>query len=314
VRERKSFKEPKSIHKEVVMTARTLLVAGASGHLGRSALKLLAERNSQDRIVAGTRTPERLADLVGGRGEARALDWDQSDTLPAALAGVDRMLLVSTAALDRPGRRLEQHSVAIEAARRAGVKHIVYTSMPRPYEANPMVLAPDHRGTEEALRASGLPHTILRNNWYMENLLGSLPHAVAAGVISAASADGRVGWVSREDCARAAAAALASSEERSAVRDISGPELLTLADVAQALSDVTGRAIRAMTVDVETRERQLAGAGLPAVIAAMLANSEAGMAQGWLAVLSDDVRTLTGAAPLSFRRFLEANRKAIVPA
>jgi NAD(P)H dehydrogenase (quinone) len=296
------------------MAARTLLVAGASGHLGRRALEILVERNPQDRIVAGTRTPERLADLSGSRVEVRALDWDQPDTLRAGLAGVDRMLLVSTAALDRPGRRLEQHSVAIEAARRAGVKHVVYTSMPRPHEANPMVLAPDHRGTEDALRASGLAHTILRNNWYMENLLGSLPHAVASGVLSAASGDGRVGWVSREDCARAAAAALASNEERCAVRDVSGPELLTLADVAQALSDLTGRAVRAVTVDVETRERQLAGVGLPVVVAAMLANSEAGMAQGWLAVLSDDVRTLTGKAPLSFRRFLEANRKAITSA
>jgi NAD(P)H dehydrogenase (quinone) len=305
---------PLPFKKETAMTAkRTLLVAGASGHLGRRAVEHLLERAKGDRIVAGTRTPERLADLAARGVEVRALDWDKADLLPAALAGVERMLLVSTDALDRPGHRLEQHLAAISAAKRAGVRHIVYTSMPRPAEANGMMLAFDHRGTEEALRASGVAHTVLRDNWYMENLAGGISPIIASGVLSDASGDGRVGWVSREDCARAAAAALASREERSSVRDLTGPELLGLADLAVILSGFSGRPIVAKPVDGETRRRQLAAAGLPAGMVSFLVNSEEGMAQGWLAVVSDDVRALTGVPPVTFGAFLKANRRTLLP-
>lgn len=283
------------------MSARTLLVTGAAGQLGRQAIAHLLAHAQGDHIVAGTRNPEKLQDLAAQGVEIRKVDFDHSPAeLAQAFAGVDRLLIVSTDALDRPGHRLEQHQRAVQAAQIAKVQHLLYTSMVRPDPANPALLAFDHRGTEKAIQDSGLPFTILRNNWYSENLLDALPYAVAAGALSDATGTGRAAYVSRADCARAAAAALASSESRSSIRDISGPELLNLGDMAKILSTISGKPITAVPVDVGTRTTQLQAAGLPAGFAQVLANSEHAISLGWFAILSDDVRTLTGQAPTPF--------------
>src|ERR1700722_8416773 len=144
---------------------RTLFVTGAGGHLGRRVVEILLEKGA-GKIVAGTRKPEKLADLAARGVEVRPADFDDPKGLEAALAGVDRVLIISTDAIDRPGRRLAQHRAAVAAATRAAVKHVVYTSMPNP-ETSPVVFAPDHLGTEQALKASGISYTILRNCWYM---------------------------------------------------------------------------------------------------------------------------------------------------
>lgn len=284
------------------MSARTLLVTGASGHLGRAVVEALLASGAADRIVAGSRRPEALADLSSRGVEARRVDFDDDvATLAKAFAGVDRLLIVSTDALDRPGHRLEQHLRAIEAAKSAGAGHVLYTSMSRPHAANPMWLASDHRGTEEAIVASGIPYTILRHNWYFENIAGSIPHAVASGVWSDAVGEGRVAYVARRDCARADAAALASSETESAVLDITGPELLSGSDIAGVLSSLSGRSVSYQPVDEPSRRTALVAAGLPEGYAAFIVNSESGMSRGWLAVQSDDVRHLTGSVSMSFR-------------
>lgn len=283
------------------MSARTLLVTGAAGQLGRQAITHLLSHAPGSRIVAGTRHPETLQDLAAKGVEVRHVDFDMApEELAQAFAGVDRLLIVSTDALDRPGHRLEQHQRAIKAAVQAKVGHILYTSMVRPNPANTALLAFDHRGTEEAIVASGLPYTILRNNWYIDNLLDALPYAVAAGSLSDATAKGRAAYVARADCARAAAAALASTENLSSIRDISGPELLSLADMARVLSDLSGKTISPAPIDAQTRSAQLEAAGLPAGFAHVLTNAEEAIAQGWFAILSDDVLNLTGQAPTSF--------------
>lgn len=289
------------------MKKRTLLVTGASGQLGGLAIAHLLALKTGDHIVAGSRKTETLEHLAPKGVEARKVDFDQSpEELKEAFAGVDRLLLISTDALDRPGRRLEQHQRAIQAAKLAKVQHILYTSMVRPDLANTALLAHDHRGTEEAIRASGIPYTILRNNWYIENLLASLPYAVAAGAISDATGTGRAAYVSREDCARAAAGALASTEAQSSQRDISGPELLSLADLAQNLSEISGKKIVAAPVEFGDRKAQLIAAGLPEGYAWMIANSEEAISQGWFAILSDDVQRLSGQPPI---RFIELAKK-----
>lgn len=286
------------------MSARTLLVTGASGHLGRAVVEALLASDTADRIVAGTRRPETLADLSARGVEARRVDFDDDvATLAKAFAGVDRLLIVSTDALDRPGHRREQHVRAVEAAKHAGVRHLLYTSVSRPHPANPMWLALDHRGTEEAIAASGIPYTILRHNWYFENIAGSIPHAVASGVWSDAVGSGRVGYVARRDCALADAAALASTGTESSVRDVTGPELLSGSDIARILSELSGKAVAYAPVDETSRVAALSAAGLPEGFAAFIANSEAGMAQGWLAVQTDDVRHLAGSSPWSLREF-----------
>ena len=138
--------------------------------------------------------------------------FDDTATLVKAFKGATRLLLISTDVMDRPGHRLEQHRNAIAAAEKAGVEHVLYTSMPKP-ETSAVLFAPDHVGTEKALAASGLKGwTVLRNNWYFENLLHSLPHAIKSGTWYTAAGEGKIAHIAREDLARAAAAALASDK------------------------------------------------------------------------------------------------------
>jgi NAD(P)H dehydrogenase (quinone) len=293
----------------------TLLVTGAAGHLGRRVIAHLLEslHVSPGRIVAATRSPEKLADLAARGIDVRRLDFDDPGTLGPALAGVDRMLLVSTDALDRPGRRLEQHQAAVEAARRAGVKHVVYTSMPNP-ESSLVLFAPDHLGTEQALAASGIGWTILRNNWYMENLFMALPAALASGQWHTAAADGRVGYVAREDCARVAAAVLAAeaTEEHTGERyDVTGAESFTVEQVAAAVREITGRPLAVVPVSDEQLQQGLLAAGVPEFLAPLLVSFDANIRAGKLDVVSDTVARLTGKPPQTLGAFLEEHKAAL---
>ncbi len=185
----------------------TLLITGASGQLGRRVLELLLDAGA-GKLIATTRNPEKLAELARRGVVVRKADFDDAASLPAAFAGAGRLLLISTDAVGTPGRRIAQHRAAVDAAVRAGVKHVVYTSLTRPEPGSPVTFASDHYGTEQALAASPLGWTILRNNVYTDFLLRSLPQAVATGKLVAAAGDGGAGYVTREDCARVAAAAL----------------------------------------------------------------------------------------------------------
>src|SRR5271170_4367258 len=167
---------------------RTLFVTGASGHLGRRVVELLLETGAAN-IVAGTRKPEKLADLAARGVVVRPADFEEPKGLRTAFVGVDRVLIISTDAIDRPGRRLAQHQAAVAAAAGAGVKHAVYTSMPNP-ETSPVVFAPDHLGTEQALKASGMSWTILRDCWYTDYLVPGLAAAVASGKLVSATGQG----------------------------------------------------------------------------------------------------------------------------
>src|SRR5271170_4728369 len=220
---------------------RTLFVTGASGHLGRRVVELLLEK-AAGKIVAGTRKPEKLADLAARGVEVRQADFDDPKGLETALAGADRVLIISTDAIDRPGRRLAQHKTAVAASAKAGVKHAVYSSMPNP-ETSPVVFAPDHLGTEQALKASGVSHTILRMCWYTDYLIPAVAPAVASGKLISATGQGGAPYVTREDCAQAAAAALASTETSSKTWNITGPDLMTYAELAKLASELTGRPV-----------------------------------------------------------------------
>ena len=290
----------------------TLLVTGAAGHLGRRVIAHLLDSQhvSPARLVAATRSPEKLADLAAQGIEVRRLDFDDPATLGPALAGVDRMLLISTDALDRPGRRLEQHQAAIEAARRAGVKHVVYTSMPHP-ESSLVLFAPDHLGTEQALAASGLGWTVLRNNWYMENLFMALPAALASGQWHTSAGDGKVGYVAREDCARVAATVLAAEEGTGERYDVTGPESFTTEQVAAAVREITGRPLAVVPVSDDQLQQGLLAAGIPAFLGPMLVSFDANIRAGKLDVVSDTVEKLTGKPPRTLRAFLEENKAAL---
>lgn len=288
-----------------------LLVTGASGHLGRRVIELLLEAKA-GHIIAATRTPEKLADLADRGIEVRQADFDEPASLAAAFAGVDRLLLISTDVVGEPGRRLAQHRAAIAGAVQTGVKHVVYTSLTRPEPGTPITLAGDHYGTEQALAKSSLDWTVLRNNVYTDVLLMSLPQAVAMGQLVAAAGDGGVGYVTREDCARAAAAALAAPAAGRVTLDITGPEVITYTELARITSEISGRPISYVSVSADAMQNILVGAGLPPFYAEALVSFQTATAQGFLGLTTNTVAELTGAAPQGVHDFLLAHREALL--
>ncbi len=289
----------------------TILVTGASGQLGRAVIAHLlgTEGIQPGRIVAGTRDPSRLADVATRGVRVVALDFDAPATMAAAFAGVGRMLVISTDTLDRPGRRLAQHQAAIAAARAAGVGHVLYTSMPNP-EDSLIPFAVDHAGTEMALRESGLRWSVLRNAWYQENLLAELAPALQHGAWTTAAGEGRYSPIARDDCARAAAAALAGKAEAGRIYTLTGPELLSFVDIAAITASVFGKPVAPVLLGEKEREAILLGAGLPPFIVPVLLSSEANIRAGKFDLLTRDVAELTGRAPVQLAATLAAVKAA----
>jgi NAD(P)H dehydrogenase (quinone) len=282
----------------------TLLVTGASGQFGQRVLHHLLDtlKHPASQLIATTRRPETLAGWAERGVTVRAADFDDAD-LASAFQGAQRMLLISTDALDRPGRRLAQHQAAVNAAVKAGVQHVVYTSMPEP-EGSPLLLAPDHAGTEAALAASALPGwTVLRNHWYFENLLMSLPSALASGQWYSAAGDGRIAHIARDDLARAAATALTSSTGRSTLT-LSGARAYTTAEIAARVAQAVGKPLQVVPVPVEGLVQGMVAHGLPERLARVFASFDTNTAAGRVAQLTGDFRALTGVEPQSFEAWL----------
>jgi NAD(P)H dehydrogenase (quinone) len=287
-----------------------LLVTGASGHLGRRAVELLLGAKA-GKVIAGTRDPSKISDLAAKGAELRKVDFDDP-ALAESFEGVERLLLISTDALDKPGRRLAQHKAAIEAAKKAGVKHIVYTSMPKPEPGSPIPFAPDHYGTEQALAESGLGWTVLRNGWYQENLFHSIPAALASGKWFSAAGDGKIAHVSREDAAHAAAAALAKQPNGNARYDITGAELLNTREIARLASEATGKPIEVLNVTDEQLVQGMIAAGMPAFLAPVYASFDTNTRAGNIAIASDAVQKLTGRTPRPLKQFFATNKDALL--
>ncbi|MGR7025713.1 NAD(P)H-binding protein [Geodermatophilus sp. URMC 62] len=268
----------------------TYAVTGATGHLGRRAVEELLERGvAAGDVVAVARRPE-AADGLAARGvQVREGDYSRPETLPPALAGVDRLLLISGS---EPGQRVAQHRAVIEAAAVAGVQRIVYTSIAHAdTSTNP--LAEEHRGTEEALRGAGVPATVLRNSWYVENYTSQLDTYLATGEILGAAGEGRVSIAPRADYAVAAAAALLADDEGTVVRELGGPGV-TLADLAAAVSEVTGTTVRYRDVPAEQLVAALQAAGLDAGTAGFVAAIDTSIARGELDTGDADLAALLG--------------------
>ncbi len=283
-----------------------LMVSGAGGHLGRRVVELLLEKG-QD-VVAGSRDTGRIAEL-GARGvELRRVDFADPALLPQAFAGIDRLLIISTDVLDE--NRVRLHANAVAAAAAAGVGRIVYTSMANPEPGSPIPFAPDHYRTEQAIRASGVPHTILRNTWYTENLLQSLPQVVASGRWVTAAGEGRVAHVTREDCAQAAAGALAAADAKG-VLTVTGPEALTTAELAAIATDVTGRPVAVVDVGDAEYAAGLRAAQLPEPVVQLIVAFDVNTRAGRIGDVTDAVEALAGRKPQSVRDFLAANRAAL---
>ena len=281
----------------------TLLVTGASGQLGQRVVELLLKANAGT-IVATTRTPEKLADLAEKGVIVRHADFNQPDSLPEAFAGVDRLLIISTDSLEKPGLRVQQHQAAIKAAEAAGVSHVVYTSVVNP---GPESVIPDHYETEEALAASQLNWTILRNNLYADLLPSTIGQAIQMGQLFSAAGDGRLAYISREDCAQAAAAALLSSFDGRRTLNITGAEALSPADLAALASDIAGKPVTYVPLTKDELIKNMVAAGVPEPAAQFVGALDAATARGQFDVLSDDFAELTGRKPTAVADFLAAN-------
>ncbi|MGF6156107.1 NAD(P)H dehydrogenase (quinone) [Ensifer sp. KUDG1] len=286
----------------------TLLVTGATGQLGKLVLdQLLASGVAPSRIIATSRDTAKLADYIARGFQARVADFDDPASLDQAFAGADRILIISTDALDQPGKRLKQHLAAVAAAKKAGAKHIVYTSMPSP-ETSVIPFAPDHLGTENAIKATGIPYTILRNGWYMENLFMALPHALETGQWYSSSGEGRLAHIARADAAKAAAAALASSTGESHTYTLTGGELRSTDEIAALVAKATGKPLNVVHISDEALAGGLKSAGLPDFLIPIVVSFDANTRGGHIDMVTSDVTALTGATPVTLATFLEASK------
>src|SRR6476469_5514508 len=255
----------------------TLLVTGASGHRGRLVVESLLERGTPAAdVVAIARNPESVADLADRGVVVRRADYTDPASLDAAFEGVDRLLLVSGSEV---GQRIAQHANVIDAARRAGVGFLAYTSITRA-DTSDLALAAEHRATEELLAASGLPHALLRNSWYLENYTGKLSTFLEHGVVLGAAGEGRVSAATRADYADAAAVVLAGEDghgHEGAVYVLGGDGALTHAELAETVGHVAGREVVYRDLSGTDLTTALGAAGLPEGYAAMLADSDRGI-------------------------------------
>lgn len=261
----------------------TVAITGATGHLGRLTIAKLKTLLPAGEIVALARSPEK-ADLGV---ETRAFDYEQPQMLAAALAGVDKLLLISS---NEIGKRTSQHRAVIAAAKAAGVKEIVYTSLLHA-DRSPLSLAGEHAATEAALAGSGIPHTILRNGWYAENYTGSIAPALVHGAFAGSAGQGRISGAARADYAEAAAVVLAGQGHAGKTYELAADSAWTLADLAAEISAQTGRDIPYVDLPEADYAAALVGAGLPEALAAAIAGWDVGASQG---ALYDDSRTLSG--------------------
>jgi NAD(P)H dehydrogenase (quinone) len=238
-------------------------------------------------IVALARSPEKAADLAV---TARKADYDAPETLAPALAGIDTLLLISGSEI---GQRSAQHRAVIDAAKAAGVGHIVYTSLLRA-DTSPMSLAAEHRETEEMIKASGLTYTILRNGWYTENYTGSVPGAVQAGALVGSAGDGRISSASRADYADAAVAVLTAGDHAGKTYELAGDASYTLGELAAEVSAQTGKTIPYQNLPQDEYAKILVSVGLPEGFAGTLASFDVDASNGALFHDGKDLSRLIG--------------------
>jgi len=267
----------------------TIAITGATGQLGRLVVEALLERGvPAGDIVATGRDISRINDLAAQGPQVRRADYDDPTSLDEAFAGADRVLLISGSDI---GQRVAQHRNVIDAATRAGVDLLAYTSIANADHTS-LTLAADHQETEKAVAGSGLPYALLRNSWYLENYTEQLSVYLQHGAVLGSAGDGRVSAATRADFAEAAAAVLVGENPAGAVYELGGDESFTLTDLAAAISRVTGRPVTYQDLPVADYTRALVGAGLPEPYAAVLADSDLGLGRGDLHVVSGDLARL----------------------
>lgn len=263
-----------------------IAVTGATGQLGRFVINALLKKVPANEIIAAVRHPEKASDLAALGLQVRKADYSQPATLDAAFQGVDKLLLISSSEV---GQRVAQHTAVINAAKHAGVKLLAYTSLLHA-DKSILGLGEEHRATEALLRESGLPVVLLRNGWYTENYAASIAPALAHGAFIGAVGNGRIASAAREDYAQAAAAVLTQEGQAGKVYELAGDDSYTLAEFAAEIARQSGKPVVYQDLSEADFKQALISAGLPEGFASMLADSDAGAAQGGL---FDDSHTLS---------------------
>jgi NAD(P)H dehydrogenase (quinone) len=269
----------------------SLIVTAASGHLGRLVVESLVARGvAPVDIVATARTPESLSHLAERGVRIARLDYNEPTTVSSVIEPGDILLLVSGSEV---GKRAAQHAAVIAAAKDAGVARIVYTSAPRA-TTSALVLAPEHKATEEALVASGVPFTILRNGWYTENYVGQVEKGRETGALEASVGDGRVASASRKDYADAAAVVLSEAGHEGAVYELSGDVAWTFNDLAATIGDIVGREVVYTRLTPEEHAALLASRGLDDSTIGFIVGLDGNIRDGLLGETSGDLSGLIG--------------------
>ncbi len=264
-----------------------ILVTGANGKLGRLVVDSLLKKVPAAQIAVLVRKDDAAKEFASRGLKAHLGDYSQAEALDKALDGIDHVLLISGSEV---GKRVPQHTNVINAAKRAGVKRLAYTSILHA-DTSPMGLAEEHRGTEAVLKSSGVPYVLLRNSWYMENYMGSIPTDLQHGVHIGCAGKGRISAATRADYAEAGAVAMTTAENIGGrTYELGGDKAFTMADYADELTRQSGKKVVYQDMPQEAYKAALVSAGLPEAIATMLANSDAGAAKD---ALFDDGRDLS---------------------
>ncbi|MCM2340737.1 SDR family oxidoreductase [Rhodoferax sp.] len=262
----------------------TIAITGATGQLGRLIVEKLKTRTTPSNLIALVRSPAKASDLGIA---AREADYAKPETLANALVHVETLLLISSSEI---GQRAQQHRNVIEAAKKAGVKRIVYTSLLHA-DISVLNLAAEHIDTEQMLKASGIAYTILRNGWYTENYTGSVPGALAGGAFIGSADAGKISSAARADYAEAAAVVLTSTGHEGKTYELAGDTAYTLTDLAAEISRQSGKAIPYKNLPEADYAAALIGFGLPEGFAQAIASWDVGASKG---ALYEDGRQLSG--------------------
>lgn len=268
-----------------------IAVTGATGNLGRLVVNDLLDRGiAPSEIVAAVRSPQKAADLAERGVDVREADYTKPETLTSAFTGVDRLLLISSSAV---GQRVEQHRNVVDAAEANDVGLFAYTSMLRA-DTSPMQLATEHVATEEYLQASDLSFTLLRNGWYIENYTEQLDQVFDRGAFLGCASEGRISGAPRTDYAAAAAEVLTGEGHEGEIYELGGDEAFTMEELAAEVSHQSGTEVVYRDLPSNEYERALVEAGVPEAYAAVLVDSDRGIAEGHLYTESDDLHRLIG--------------------
>lgn len=279
-----------------------IAVTGATGHLGQRVIHNLLNTHDAQKIVAIVRNPAKAQQLAEKNVLVRQADYSDPAALALALQGVEKLLLISSSEV---GQRAAQHRNIIDAAKTAGVQLIAYTSLLRA-DTSPLGLHEEHVETENYLAQSGVPFVLLRNGWYSENYLASVPAALEHGVFIGSAGDGKIASATREDYAAAAATVLSLDNQAGKVYELAGDSAWTLSELADKISALTGKTVVYQNLSEADFAATLKRAGLPDAIATMLADSDIGASKGGLFDDSHQLSRLIGRPTTSIDDSLKA--------